>query len=210
MRKIIILFLLIIINITLFLYLKKTIAEQYSMNIKIKPNSLIYQFKEILIEDTDSFELKDYIGFVDQNSSCSHYFDDEKLIVKYGGKTYSFDYEIKEPEVIEKVVIKEVIVEKEVHSQIKPADNHHEETISYDEEEDYFYLTKSSDSFSCGTDISTIISTIQQYLVTNKRVTVDYSDLNPYQSGNYIVRFISDSQELEFSVEIIQEILVFI
>ena len=129
--------------------------------------------------------------------------DDEKLIVKYGGKTYSFDYEIKEPEVIEKVVIKEVIVEKEVHSQIKPDDNHHEETISYDIEEDYFYLTKSSDSFSCGTDISTIISTIQQYLVTNKRVTVDYSDLNPYQSGNYIVRFISDSQELEFSVEII-------
>ena len=73
--------------------------------------------------------------------------DDEKLIVKYGGKTYSFDYEIKEPEVIEKVVIKEVIVEKEVHSQIKPDDNHHEETISYDIEEDYFYLTKSSDSF---------------------------------------------------------------
>ena len=75
-------------------------------------------------------------------------------------------------------------------------------TVSYETEADYFYLKNQSLSFEKGTDISVIIREITDSVDTNQDVSVDYSQLNPNQTGTYQVFFMTKSQKYDFFVNI--------
>lgn len=114
MRKLIILFfILLLIDISLFKYLDnlfKSLTE-YQYLYRYKP--LIYQNKDILLNDIDDFQIDDYFTILDFNDNVVDYSFDDNNTVNINFINYQYiicyDYSIIEPKYITKT---EYITEK--------------------------------------------------------------------------------------------------
>ena len=170
--------------------------------------SFIYQKKDIVIDDPKDFNLEDFFVIVGFKDSIYRYeFKDDVLQIELDGKTYHYDYELRQPvvEIVEKTVYKEVVKEVKVSEpqQQEDDDERKESSGEYLYEEDYFRLRKDKAIFDEGEDISKIIEVIKDQADTNMQVTIDYSQLNPNIIGQYTVYFIAGNQKYPFLVEIV-------
>ena len=211
MRKIIfLLFMLLILNALSFSYLyilneNRTVFSSFTYE---KP--LIIQNKELILDDIESFKLDDYFTILcNEQYSYKYEFNDESLIICLNYECFYYDYSLREPEIIETIIEKEVIKEVYINTvnnqktEKEESDNSiNNEHGDYEYENDYFILKTDYCCFPCDTDLNTIIQEIQNYVETNKRITVDYSQLNPSQNGYYSVYFITNDAKYELIVEI--------
>ncbi len=196
MRKILIILFLLIINILSFEYLKEVIYEKKAYDLKLNHNVFILPKKEIMLNDTDEFRPEDYFDFYSfSDFSYRYYFDEKSLYLEVDENNYVFPYAIreKEVEIVETVVIQEVYIREENEAtQPVYSEEENDQNSDYEYEADYFNLTRDHFNYVRGSSVSSIIADIQNYIQTNKRVTIDYSSLNPNDSGEYSVFLITD------------------
>lgn len=191
------------INFYLFNYLQHFLISRKAYDISFTDKPLIYQKKELLLDDSDSFDFNYYFDVLSINDySFSYYFKDEKLYIKINNGSvyeYVFDYLIKPVPVIEKEIIKEIYVNrnepiseipKEIKQENKPLTRNN------------ITINNNHFSFKQYTDISNIIAAISSNIVSNESITIDYSSLNPNVPGIYTVYIISSENTYSLTIEI--------
>ena len=210
MRKLLFIsFLLIVCNIVSFQYLKLIYSQKEAYVFSNTTEDFLLQKKELLFDSIDDFVFEDYFMIISSNDKNYRYsFEDEKLRIALDHKQFTFDYSIKEPviETVEKIVYKEVIVERKEETPPTTPSVSTNTPISYEEkeyEEAYFRISSSHLTFAQGTSINEIIETISSQVDTNMQVSIDYSSLNPNQIGQYTVNFVTESGNYQIIVEII-------
>ncbi|MBQ3295121.1 MAG: hypothetical protein IJH00_01360 [Erysipelotrichaceae bacterium] len=207
--------LIIILLIFIFLsyrYLKVSIDDKKTFIFRNDSKPLIYQKKELELEDPELFEFKDYFTILSNNEYQYKYaFDKENIIVSLNNEKFLFPYRIKEKEkeIVTEYVIKEVYINTTSHNEINNTETvsstHSTEGIdqSYEYEAEYLNMQNSVLSFEKGTDISMIINAIQASIDTNIRISLDYSCLNPNDEGEYPVYIYSELGNEEMIIKII-------
>jgi len=117
---------------------------------------------------------------------------------------YPYQIKEKEVEIIETVVVKEVYI-KEDTSVSQPVNNNEDNYVQDDDdyEDLYFELDRDHFNYDRGSSISSIIADIQSSIHTNSRVTLDYSALNPNDSGEYPVILMTESNSYTIYVQIV-------
>ena len=207
--------LIIILLIFIFLsyrYLKVSIDDKKTFIFRNDSKPLIYQKKELELEDPELFEFKDYFTILSNNEYQYKYaFDKENIIVSMNNEKFLFPYRIKEKEkeIVTEYVIKEVYINTTSHNEINNTETvsstHSTEGIdqSYEYEAEYLNMQNSVLSFEKGTDISMIINAIQASIDTNIRISLDYSCLNPNDEGEYPVYIYSELGNEEMIIKII-------
>lgn len=206
MYKLIFVFLILLVtDIISFNYLTIINADKTAYPFSPGSNNMIFQKKEIVLDDPSDFEFNTYfsmLGFKD--TAFKYEFSKDHLIVNVDGKRFLYDYEIKEPQIetVEKVVYKEVVKEAGKESSHGSASVSESEIEGYMYEESYFRLHRESAGFEKGTEISEIILFLKDQADTNMQVTIDYSSLNPNQIGQYMIYFITENGKSPFLIEI--------
>lgn len=160
-----------------------------------------------MFEDINDFKVDDYFYIYSFNDyDFRYYFSDNNLILKIDDLSMKYPYQIKEKEVeiIETVVVKEVYI-KEDTSVSQPANNNEDNYVQDDDdyEDLYFELDRDHFNYDRGSSISSIIADIQSSIHTNSRVTLDYSALNPNDSGEYPVILMTESNSYTIYVQIV-------
>lgn len=196
--------LLIILDIALCFYLKDIVLSKRTFEFSNDNKPLIYQKKDIVLNDIDDFIFEDYFDLLSFNdSSYSYKFTDSDvaIILKANNVQLQYPYSLIEAQIIEKEVIKYETIYLENSS------NNNQNT---DESSDYIEIQDSKIhysqdhySFNRGTDISTIISTISSDISCYDNVVVDYANLNPYETGTYDVYFYSSGDSVTKTIVII-------
>ena len=211
MKKLLISTLLLsILDISLIYYLKDIELSKKTFEFNNIDDIFIIQRKDILLNNTDDFILEDYFTFLSFDEVSYIYTFDENIInikVKDTDNIYKYDYELIEPKVIEKEVIKyeTVYVENQVEDIQDNVINNNTSNEVIQEEiiDNKIHYNQSYYSFSCGTDISTIIQEISSDIECYDNVTVSYASLNPYICGVYEVYFYSSADNITKTIEII-------
>lgn len=197
--------LLIILNVSLCLYLRDLLLAKKTYEFINDHYPLIYQKKDIVLNDIEDFVFDDYFTILDFNDSSYTYrfLDDELLIkIKDNNLEFKFPYSIIEPQIIEKEVIKYETIYVENNSNNNQTAPNNDVIIEEVNDTKIYYL-QSHYSFNVGTDISTIISIISSDITCYDNVTVDYAYLNPYEVGVYSVYFYSSSDKVIKTIEIV-------
>jgi len=195
MRKFLIsIILLAILDVVLLNRLQDIDSKSIEYEYNISNDSLLIQKKDVVLDDIQDFIFNDYFDIVSFNKSKYQYdFLDTNLKVIFNDKEYLFNYEINEPEVIEKIVY--VSQEAEYQEPIESND-------VYYYEDDYFYVIDDYMCFSIDTSIDEIRSCLQSNICTSVQTSIDYSSVNTSQYGQYVVFYISENEILEIIVEI--------
>ncbi len=207
MHKIVLILILLIINVIAFSYLKETIYEKKAYELMLNHHVFVIPKKSLLFEDINDFKVDDYFYIYSFNDyDFRYYFSDNNLILKIDDLSLKYPYQIKEKEVeiIETVVVKEVYI-KEDTSVSQPANNNEDNYVQDDDdyEDLYFELDRDHFNYDRGSSISSIIADIQSSIHTNSRVTLDYSALNPNDSGEYPVILMTESNSYTIYVQIV-------
>lgn len=205
MKKLLFMILILLItDLISFSYLRTLYLNR--LDYHFEPHSKIFlcQKKDIILEEIDDFIFEEYFDVLSlRDYVYKYHFDKDRLYITIDDMTYTYPYEVREKEVItvEKVIYQEVV--REIEKPAAVSTQRKEEIIEYEVEEDYFRFLTEELSFEQGTDISLIISEIRNNVDTNQNVTIDYSQLNPNQIGQYSVFFITKEEKYAFSVKII-------
>ena len=189
MRKLILITILIILDITAYLYLGKILSNRKEYIYKEKENDILYQIDKLELNNIEDFDFDKYFF-----TTCNNYlysFDDNQLIVTINTNKYYFDYKIIEPEVVEKIVYKEIETEKNTNK------------IEADDCDEMFYVDNDYLKFDINTDLDYIRNILINNLNTTKQVSIDYSRLNVSQIGQYSVIYNASDEKIEIIVEII-------
>ena len=203
MRKLSILLILFILNIGSFFYLKKILSSRNAFEMNLTDSVYIVPIKDIILDDKEDFCFEDYfLVFSMSEYSYLYTFDDQYIYININGRKCKYPYSIKEKEkeIVETIVYHEVYIDRPPTETIQ--ETVHEVHYDDDYEDEYFELSRENCFFSKGTDLNHIISEIHSYVSSNMRITVDYSELNPNESGVYPVFFMTDSQKRTLFVEI--------
>ena len=202
MRKLLFLLLfLIFLNILSYNYLKTTINNQKEYTFHINEQSFIIQKKDLIIEDTNDFIFDEYFSILSLSKpSYNYFFDDNNINITLNNKNYTYPYSIKKKEIIE-VEVEKINTQHVPVYVPQPINN----TTNYSHVSNtpYFTVNNSYYSFSQGTDLSHIINAIRNAVDSPQEITLDFSLLNPNESGRYPVYFYTDSNSAEITVEII-------
>ena len=202
MKRLILMIILLMISIIFSMYyLLESRNQKTAFTYCFLETPMIYQKKEIMIEDIRQFVFEEYFCILSENTCDTDYeFEEDRILIRINGKEFRYPYQIREPEVItvEKIIYKEKIKTERIVSEEENDDRF----VYYEEESDYFRFRESSISFEKGTDISEIIGKLKECADTNQDISIDYSSLNPNQNGIYTVYFITEDKKYQFSVEI--------
>ena len=173
-------------------------VREYSFN--SVQNPIIIKKKEIVLYDINDFVFDEYFQIISFKPYMYEYeATDDKIAVTINGFNYEFEYEIKEPEVIEMVFVKEVYIEKEDMEDTSEIEEESKEIII---EENGYFTGIHDRSYQKYTDISSIIFDIQNDIFTNEKVSIDYSALNPNAKGTYPIYFYVNEETYEIEIEI--------
>ena len=200
MKKLIItVTLLIALDLFAYYYLNQIIANLKPLDLKIEENNLIYQRKDLILDDTGSFELLDYFKVI--GKPVKYLIENDFINISINNQNYQFPYTIKEKEVeiqetivyVEKPVYETIYVQKETEvstAYIKPQEN----TQIY---------SNSSYTYQVNTDINHIVNDILGSIDTNSPISIDFSFLNPNEKGTYTVFLNSEIDSKQITVNII-------
>ena len=196
----IIMFLVVLICFS-FVYLKYIQKNRHPFLFEEGNTSFLYQKNEILLNNKEDFVFDDFFSFIGNHRDDYRYsFKDENIIISIDEQTFTFPYQIREPqkEIIEKIVIKEVYKEKAENHSGNRTDSHRQETSR-----EYFNVKNSHLTFNEGTDLSTIIKHISDAVESSEKILIDYSILNPNEKGIYAVYLSSGNHSAAITVEIV-------
>lgn len=198
------------LDISLIYYLKDIELSKKTFEFNNLDDVFIIQRKDILLNNIDDFILEDYFTFLSFDEVSYIYTFDENIInikVKDTNNIYKYNYELIEPKIIEKEVIKyeTIYVENQVEDIQDSVVNNNISNNNIQEEtiDNKIHYSQSYYSFSCGTDISTIIQEISTDIECYDNVTVSYASLNPYICGVYEVYFYASEDSITKTVEIV-------
>ena len=184
-----------------FAYLNNIRKERHPFLFEEGNTGFLYQKKDIILDNIEDFSFDEFFSFIG-NQKCPYRYriEEDHIIVSVNEQSFTFPYQIREPEkeIIEKVVIKEVYKEKTGNT----AENSTLSTYSGTNEK-YFNVRKDYFTFSEGTDLSSIINQLSNAVDTNEKIVVDYSMLNPNERGTYDVYLSSEEHSARIVVEII-------
>ena len=194
MKKYVITILLLTsVNIFLSFYLQNIVINQDSFEYVYKEKPIIYQKKDIELNNIEEFKFEEYFEILNFNeNSYSYNFKDDYLSVKLKdiNEEFVYDYVIIEPEVIE--TIKYQTITEYVYPE-----------YVYDQGACYIEADTYELSFESGTDIANIIHELGDIVYSSDYVTCDYSSINPNSVGTYKAYFYSDCGNIEILVKII-------
>ena len=197
MKKILIAILLIFINIFLGYYLFTLQGNKKELNIELLSDQLIYQINDIELNNLSDFIFSNYFVVTNNTNSYKYSFNDEYINVQIGQNSYSFEYTINEPKVIEKTVYKEVVID----NSNKEIETKEEDEIEYETNE-YFYVNSDYLCFDYGTSLDEIRNEIINNINTTHETSIDYKDLNTSSIGQYSVVYTANDKKIEIIVEI--------
>lgn len=202
MRKLLILIvILIFLNIFAYKYLENSINNQKEYRFNINKQQFIIQKKDLILDEDNEFIFDEYFAILSLNKPQYKFdIDDKNINVTIANKKLSYPYSIKEKEVIEV----EKVITQNIPVYIPQYINSDNNVVNTSQSNNpYFSVINSYYSFSKETDINHIISVIRNAVDTNQEVTIDFSSLNPNESGIYNVYFYTDSNSASINVEII-------
>ena len=200
MKKLIIaLTFLLTLDLFAYYYLNQIIANLKPLELKIDENNLIYQRKDLILDDTGSFELLDYFKVI--GKPVKYLVDDDFINIYINNENYQFPYIIKEKEVEIQETI--VYVEKPIYETIYVQEEI-ETNIAYTNPQEHTQIhSNSSYTYQVNTDINHIINDILNSIITGIPISIDYSFLNPNEKGKYIVFLNSEIDSKQIIVNII-------
>ena len=205
MKKYLIIILFLTISIYFsYTYLMETIDSKLALKVTLNNDPLIYQKRELILDDIESFNFDDYFTVLsNSNYRISYIFNENSIDISLNDKHYIYPYTIreKEKEIVTEYVIQEVYIETPVS--VDTNNSYEHDVIQYEEEKDYLNIINSTLSISSGTDLNDIIYSIQNNIDTNVRISVDYSSLNPNYPGDYIIYIYSDIGNNQILIKII-------
>lgn len=193
MKKLILaIFVLVAIDVALFYYLANLVDNQNAFEYKIINQPIVYQYKDIVLNDVDDFVFENYFKIINSSEkNYNYYFDDENLIIKISNNEYSIKYELTEPVVIEKVIYE---------------NSQNNINTTYDEyvyeEYDCFYVDNEYLFFDLGTSLDEIRQILLANINTTYETSIDYSRLNTSQIGQYEVFYVTKNEKIKIIVEI--------
>lgn len=194
---------LVICDYLAYRYLIAILSDRKAFSFHPKIQPLIMQKKEIILDATDDFCPGDFFVFYSFADPAYRFeFRGEHILIKSEGMEYQYPYSIRETrtEPVEKTIYKEIYVEKS--SQQAFASSNEDAVINENGKNLYFFLLKESLSFPLKTDISEIIRECQRSVDTDMQTTIDYSELNPNQIGQYAVYFYTKTGEYRIIINI--------
>ena len=197
MKKILIAIVLIFINLFLGYYLFTLQGNKKELNIELLSDQLIYQINDIELNNLSDFIFSNYFVVTSNTNSYKYSFNDKYINVQIGQNSYSFEYTINEPKVIEKTVYKEVAVD----NSNKEIETKEEDEIEYETNE-YFYVNSDYLCFDYGTSLDEIRNEIINNINTTHETSIDYKDLNTSSIGQYSVVYTANDKKIEIIVEI--------
>lgn len=185
-------FVLVAIDVALFYYLANLVDNQNAFEYKITNQPIVYQYKDIVLNDVDDFVFENYFKIINSSEkNYNYYFDDENLIIKISNNEYSIKYELTEPVVIEKVIYE---------------NSQNNINTTYDEyvyeEYDCFYVDNEYLFFDLGTSLDEIRQILLANINTTYETSIDYSRLNTSQIGQYEVFYVTKNEKIKIIVEI--------
>ena len=189
MKKIFIIIILLCLDLTLFLYLSNINKNRNTYIFKMPEIKYLIQLNDIKLNDIKEFDFDKYFSVIGFNNEYVYTNDEEFIYISLDNiNEYKFKYELIKPEVIEKVIYRDVEIPT-----VK------EETV----ESSYFYVDSNRLEFSKDTDLDSIRSALINNLHTTYQTNIDYSRLNVSHIGQYSVFYISEIKKIEIIVEII-------
>ena len=188
-KYIYILAILSILDVLLFAFYKNINKERTKYNIIINSEPILIQIKDIVLKDVNDFNINDFFYVYSyKDYSIKYQFDKKQLLIDLNNIKYSFDYQIEEPEVIEKVIYQEI--------EIPIVEN------NYEFEEEYFYVNNDCLEFELDTDLDYIRQILYENINTTYQTSIDYSRLNVSQIGQYSVFYSTNDKKIEIFVKI--------
>ena len=188
-KYIYILAILSILDVLLFAIYKNINKERTKYNIIINSEPILIQIKDIVLKDVNDFNINDFFYVYSyKDYSIKYQFDKKQLLIDLNNIKYSFDYQIEEPEVIEKVIYQEI--------EIPIVEN------NYEFEEEYFYVNNDCLEFELDTDLDYIRQILYENINTTYQTSIDYSRLNVSQIGQYSVFYSTKDKKIEIFVKI--------
>lgn len=183
---------LLCLNISAYYYLKYLLNNIKPFEYKFSNNVYLYQIKDIEIENINDFVFSDYFKLNSFNKNSYKYkFDEEYIYITLdNSKTCQFVYTIKKPQIIEKVIYKEV-------------ENNNNGIDYEDNYENYMYIDNNVLEFSLNTSLDDIRQILKNNIHTTYETTIDYSRLNTSSIGDYIVTYNSDFENIDILIKIV-------
>lgn len=186
---------LLLLNVVSFLYLENALSSLKAFPYKYTNKPIVYIKQAVKINDLANFNFNDYFDVLDFGlDSYKVYIDESQNLINIrllnSDDVLSYEYKIIEPI---------VITETEYITQTVYVDN--SEYADYEDNNIYYSIDYYE--FELGTDLSYIIQIVQDDIVTYTNVTCDYSNLNPYENGEYSIYFYNDFQKITKIVKII-------
>ena len=198
-------FLLIIINIILFLYLNNLINNRFTYSFVYEDKPILVHNKNIELNNINEFDFNNYfkiLTFNDQNYTYN--FDDNNLIIIINDNKYKVNYNLFEPEIIERIVYVDNYIDKPKYKNKSPNNKINDTTAEEVAiKNDYFYIDNNYFEFVLDTDLTTIVDVLTSNLHTTYVTKLDYSNLNVSQIGQYSVYYISENQKIEVLINIV-------
>ncbi len=202
MKKLLMVIITLCILIILSLaYLKEIRERRKAYPFDADEKTLILQKKDIVLEKETDFVFGECFFLIgSDDASLKYSFEENEIVIILNGREFRYPFRKKEPETI---VIEKIVYQTIGSSDTKDRDDVREEEHADIVEDDRFRLKKKEAEFGKGTDISVIMNVISDCVDTNLRTSLDYSLLNPNETGTYSVFISSSKGTLEFLVKII-------
>lgn len=189
-KYIYILVILSILDVLLFVFYKNINKERTKYNIIINSEPILIQIKDIVLKDVNDFNINDFFYVYSyKDYSIKYQFDEKQLLIDLNNIKYSFDYQIEEPNVIEKVIYQEIE---------KPIIENNYDFV----EEEYFHVNNEYLEFELDTDLDYIRQILYENINTTYQTSIDYSRLNVSQIGQYSVFYSTNDKKIEIFVKI--------
>lgn len=190
MKKLILIILLMLIDLILGYYLFTLNSDRKAFIYSLPDVQYLVQLEQVRLNSIEEFNFDNYFKIISFYNKYSYSYDDNYIYINLDkNKEYRFKYEILEPEVIEKIVYKEV--EKEVVKQ--------DDYV----EQDFFYVNEDRLIFNKDTDLEIIRNELIDNIVTTQQTNIDYSRLNVSHVGQYSVFYIGEDSKIQIIVEIV-------
>ena len=186
------------LNIISFRYLRYISSNRINYIFHTDSKPIIIPRKKIILDSIEEFEIDDFFNIYSHNDYLLDYnISDDRIEIILNNISYSFNYEIRKPKIVEVVVYRNIENNKPqtntdnilVNNEVRDFTDNEieivEPTKPVNQATGTFTLNRSFLSYPVDTDIETIISGIYSSFSSSVAVDIDYSELNPAVTGSY-------------------------
>lgn len=196
--KIFVIILLLITDYYLYSYFNSIEACRKTIQFEYKDVPILINTDDICLNNTDEFDFNNCFQIASfKNYVYKFNFNDNNLNIIFNNRNYTFPYKIIEPEVIKEVVY----INNNSNSNINTNSNnevYEDDNVDYN----YFYVDSDYLSFDIDEDLNYIRQVLYANIHTTYETSIDYSNLNVSQYGQYSVFYVTELEKIEIIIEI--------